>query len=89
MPCAPNPAGKKDAWNGVFGGLAAGAALGMRLGRLPVGVGAAVVLAATSAVHHPYFSMKDCLCAICESLLIFFNSSRDKVDVCSSFPYEF
>ncbi|EIE23039.1 mitochondrial import inner membrane translocase, subunit Tim17/22 [Coccomyxa subellipsoidea C-169] len=41
--------GKKDAWNGVIAGLAAGAAIGMRVGRVPVGVGAAVALAATSA----------------------------------------
>jgi hypothetical protein len=33
----------------VLGGLAAGGALGMRIGRLPVGVAAAVALAATSA----------------------------------------
>ncbi|KAK9815230.1 hypothetical protein WJX72_000376 [[Myrmecia] bisecta] len=29
--------GKKDVWNGVLGGAAAGAVLGLRLGRLPVG----------------------------------------------------
>ncbi|KAL0044966.1 hypothetical protein WJX82_003459 [Trebouxia sp. C0006] len=28
--------GKKDVWNGVFGGAAAGAMLGLRLGKLPV-----------------------------------------------------
>ena len=42
-------AGRKDVWNGVYGGLTSGAALGLRLGRIPVGVGAAFVLAATSA----------------------------------------
>ncbi len=41
-------AGRKDAWNGIFGGLAAGAALGLRMGKIPVGVGAAFALAATS-----------------------------------------
>lgn len=33
----------------MIAGLAAGAAIGMRVGRVPVGVGAAVALAATSA----------------------------------------
>ncbi|DBB07136.1 hypothetical protein WJX77_002223 [Trebouxia sp. C0004] len=42
--------GKKDIWNGVFGGAAAGAMLGLRLGKLPVGVGAAAALAFTSAI---------------------------------------
>ena len=42
-------AGKKDAWNGVLGGLAAGGVIGLRVGRVPVGIGAAVALAATSA----------------------------------------
>ena len=41
-------AGRKDAWNGIFGGLAAGGALGLRMGKIPVGVGAAFALAATS-----------------------------------------
>ena len=44
------PAGKKDNWNGVWGGVAAGAMLGLRLGKLPVGVGAAAALALTSAI---------------------------------------
>jgi len=49
--------GTKDMWNGVYGGAAAGAALGLRVGKAPVGVGAAVALAAMSAVvdstgHH-------------------------------------
>ena len=43
-------AGKKDVWNGVLGGAAAGAALGLRVGRFPLGVGAAAALAATSAI---------------------------------------
>ena len=42
--------GKKDVWNGVLGGSAAGAVLGLRLGKLPVGVGAAAALAVTSAI---------------------------------------
>ena len=37
-------------WNGVFGGLAAGTVLGLRIGKLPVGVGAAASLALTSAL---------------------------------------
>ncbi|CAK0786578.1 hypothetical protein CVIRNUC_009792 [Coccomyxa viridis] len=41
--------GRKDAWNGIYGGLAAGGALGVRMGRVPIGVGAAVALAITSA----------------------------------------
>lgn len=41
---------KKDMWNGVLGGATAGAVLGLRIGRLPVAVGAAAALAATSAV---------------------------------------
>lgn len=40
--------GKKDAWNGVYGGLAAGGMLGLTLRSLPVGMGAAAALAATS-----------------------------------------
>ena len=42
--------GKKDAWNGAMGGAAAGAVVGLRAGRLPVGVGAAAALAAVSAL---------------------------------------
>ena len=34
--------------NGVLGGVAAGGVLGTALGRMPVGVGAAALLAATS-----------------------------------------
>lgn len=40
--------GKKDIWNGALGGAAAGGVLGIRLGRLPLGLGAAAALAATS-----------------------------------------
>lgn len=43
-------ADKHDMWNGVLGGLAAGTVLGLRIGKLPVGVGAAVSLALTSAL---------------------------------------
>lgn len=50
--------GKKDMWNGVLGGAAAGAMLGLRLGRLPVGVGAAAALAFTSAVVDTTGSLK-------------------------------
>lgn len=42
--------GKKDLWNGIYGGAAAGAMLGLRVGKLPVAVGAAAALAATSAI---------------------------------------
>ena len=48
--CSHEYAGKKDIWNGVCGGAAAGAMLGLRVGRLPVGVGAAAALAFTSAI---------------------------------------
>lgn len=41
--------GKKDFWNGVFGGFAAGSILGLRAGRVPVGVGAGAAMAAVSA----------------------------------------
>mmetsp|Transcript_20230 Transcript_20230/g.65858 ORF Transcript_20230/g.65858 Transcript_20230/m.65858 type:complete len:160 (+) Transcript_20230:61-540(+) len=43
--------GKKDVWNGVIGGLAAGSVIGISAAgkRLPVGVGAAAALAATAA----------------------------------------
>ena len=47
--CTIASAGRKDAWNGIYGGLAAGGALGVRMGRVPIGVGAAVALAITSA----------------------------------------
>lgn len=40
--------GKKDLWNGVFGGIAAGAVVGLRAGSLPVTVGACAALAAMS-----------------------------------------
>lgn len=40
--------GKKDKLNGVLGGAAAGAVLGTAIGRMPVGVGAAALLAASS-----------------------------------------
>jgi import inner membrane translocase subunit TIM22 len=42
--------GTKDWVNGALGGVAAGAVLGLRVGRLPLGVGAAAALAATSAL---------------------------------------
>ena len=41
-------AGKKDVWNGVYGGMAAGGVLGLTLKSLPVGMGAAAALAVTS-----------------------------------------
>ena len=47
--CTLHAAGKKDMWNGVLGGLASGGVIGLRVGRVPVGVGAAFALAATSA----------------------------------------
>lgn len=37
-------------WNGVIAGAAAGGALGARMGRLPLAVGAAFALAFTSAL---------------------------------------
>ena len=43
-----NCAGKRDALNGMLGGVAAGFMLGLRLGRIRTGVGAAAALAATS-----------------------------------------
>jgi len=43
-------AGKNDAWNGVYGGLAAGAVLGLRARRITFGVGSGVALAAASVV---------------------------------------
>ena len=43
-------AGKNDAWNGVYGGLAAGAVLGLRARRVTFGVGSGVALAAASVV---------------------------------------
>lgn len=42
--------GQRDWKNGALAGLAGGALLGVRIGRLPVGVGAAAALAATSVV---------------------------------------
>ena len=51
MECAAEGVrGKKDFWNGAFGGAAAGAVLGVRAGRGGTGVGAAVALAAMSAL---------------------------------------
>lgn len=44
----PGHAGRKDVFNGVLGGVAAGGVLGTALGRMPVGVGAAALLAVTS-----------------------------------------
>jgi hypothetical protein len=41
---------KKDAWNGAIGGAAAGIVLGLRVGRLPVALGAAAAMAATSVI---------------------------------------
>lgn len=41
--------GKKDFWNGVCGGFAAGSILGIRAGRIPVGLGAGAAMAAVSA----------------------------------------
>lgn len=41
--------GKKDFWNGVCGGFAAGSLLGFRAGRVPVGLGAGAAMAAVSA----------------------------------------
>ncbi len=40
--------GKKDMWNGVYGGVAGGAVLGTMLRKVPVGVGAAATFAAVS-----------------------------------------
>eukprot|EP00898_Chlorokybus_atmophyticus_P008816 jgi/Chlat1/8936/Chrsp94S08243 len=40
--------GKKDLWNGAAGGVAAGALMGFRIGRLGAGVGCAAALAAAS-----------------------------------------
>ena len=45
-----HPAGKHDKWNGVFGGLAAGSVIGLRLGSLPVAVGAGTALAIVSVL---------------------------------------
>lgn len=41
-------AGRRDALNGVFGGAAAGVVLGTSLGRMPLAVGGAALLAASS-----------------------------------------
>lgn len=43
-------AGKNDAWNGVFGGFAAGAVLGVRAKRMSFGVGSGALLAAASVI---------------------------------------
>eukprot|EP00475_Leptophrys_vorax_P041754 TRINITY_DN78803_c0_g1_i1.p1 TRINITY_DN78803_c0_g1~~TRINITY_DN78803_c0_g1_i1.p1 ORF type:complete len:157 (-),score=14.90 TRINITY_DN78803_c0_g1_i1:359-829(-) len=42
--------GKKDLWNGVVGGLAAGAVVGLQANSLPVAAGACASLAVASAV---------------------------------------
>ena len=41
--------GKKDMLNGVLGGIAGGAVLGTAIGRMPVAVGAAALLAVSSS----------------------------------------
>ncbi|KAK9832809.1 hypothetical protein WJX81_003191 [Elliptochloris bilobata] len=41
---------KNDAWNGVFGGFAAGAVLGLRAKRVSFGVGSGVALALSSVI---------------------------------------
>ncbi|CAM6127591.1 unnamed protein product [Calypogeia fissa] len=41
--------GKKDFFNGVFGGFAAGAIIGFRSGSVPMGLGAGAAMAAVSA----------------------------------------
>lgn len=42
--------GKQDFWNGVFGGFASGAVIGLRLGSVPVAVGSGTALAVMSAI---------------------------------------
>jgi import inner membrane translocase subunit TIM22 len=42
--------GKDDFWNSALGGAAAGSVLGLRAGKLPVGVGAAAALAAVAVI---------------------------------------
>lgn len=42
--------GKKDVWNSAIGGAAAGSVLGLRAGKLPVGLGAAAALAACAVI---------------------------------------
>lgn len=42
--------GKKDMWNGVIGGLAAGTVLGLRARSLKIGLAASASLAAVSAI---------------------------------------
>eukprot|EP00244_Chara_vulgaris_P010373 TRINITY_DN474_c0_g1_i1.p1 TRINITY_DN474_c0_g1~~TRINITY_DN474_c0_g1_i1.p1 ORF type:complete len:157 (-),score=36.54 TRINITY_DN474_c0_g1_i1:583-1053(-) len=42
--------GKKDLLNGVIGGMAAGAVIGLRAGSLPYGLGASAAFAAMSAI---------------------------------------
>lgn len=44
-----NMRGKKDFWNAAVGGAFSGAVVGLRVGRLGVGIGAASALAAASA----------------------------------------
>eukprot|EP00271_Cylindrocystis_brebissonii_P019383 TRINITY_DN586_c2_g1_i1.p1 TRINITY_DN586_c2_g1~~TRINITY_DN586_c2_g1_i1.p1 ORF type:complete len:161 (+),score=15.28 TRINITY_DN586_c2_g1_i1:173-655(+) len=41
--------GKKDIWNGVLGGIAAGGVVGLRVGKIPAAIGACAALAAMSA----------------------------------------
>lgn len=42
--------GKKDIWNSALGGAAAGSVIGLRAGKLPVGIGAAAALAACAVI---------------------------------------
>jgi import inner membrane translocase subunit TIM22 len=42
--------GEKDFWNSALGGAAAGSVLGIRAGKLPVGIGAAAALAAVAVI---------------------------------------
>ena len=43
-------AGKQDIWNGVCGGFASGAIIGLRFGSVPVAVGSGTALAVMSAI---------------------------------------
>lgn len=42
--------GKQDFWNGVFGGFASGAVIGLRFGSVPIAVGSGTALAVMSAI---------------------------------------
>jgi import inner membrane translocase subunit TIM22 len=42
--------GENDFWNSALGGAAAGSVLGIRAGKLPVGIGAAAALAAVAVI---------------------------------------